>query len=634
MKLGGVMAFLMAASIAHGAESSIDYSQVERKSVEENNRWKVEDIYQTEAEWEKEKKTAVEMMKKIEPMKKEWTSNPKKMLEMLNYSDEISMKLSKLYSYTSLLYDTEMDNSKYQSMQGDIYGIYVEFDSMLSFMSPDIIKLGEKKIKEYLKKEPKLKDYEKSFDVVLRLKDHILSEDKEELLSLTGMFTDAPEKAAGVLNDVEIPAVTVTLSTGEKLELNYMNYVNKRDTKVKEDRDLIMKSFWENHAKFKNTHAILMDANAKQHYFNAKIRNYKDSLEAALYPKKIDTAVYRNLIKTVKANLKPLHRYLKLKEKMLKLDKIKYEDIYASSVPGVEKKYSIEEAKNIVLKSMEPMGEEYTSVLKNGFEKRWMDIYPNKGKRSGAYSNGSVYDTHPYVLMNYNGTYNSVSTLAHEFGHALHSYFSNKNNPYPKADYPIFLAEIASTFNETMLVDYIIKNENDNMFKLYLLDQRLENLRATIYRQTLFAEFELEMHEKVEKGETLTADWLSSEYLRLTREYYGAESGVMDVDSYIENEWSIIPHFYYNFYVYQYTTGIMSAIALAESVEKNEPGARDRYMTFLKSGGSDYPLEILKRAGVDLTTEKPIVDALNYFDATVSEMEKIYDVLKKEGKME
>ncbi len=634
MKLGGVMAFLMAASIAHGAESSIDYSQVERKSVEEKNRWKVEDIYQTEAEWEKEKKIAVEMMKKIDLMKKEWTSNPKKMLEMLNYSDEISMKLSKLYSYTSLLYDTEMDNSKYQSMQGDIYGIYVEFDSMLSFMSPDIIKLGEKKIKEYLKKEPKLKDYEKSFDVVLRLKDHILSEDKEELLSLTGMFTDAPEKAAGVLNDVEIPPVTVTLSTGEKLELNYMNYVNKRDTKVKEDRALIMKSFWENHAKFKNTHAILMDANAKQHYFNAKIRNYKDSLEAALYPKKIDTAVYRNLIKTVKANLKPLHRYLKLKEKMLKLDKIKYEDIYASSVPGVEKKYSIEEAKKIVLKSMEPMGEEYTSVLKDGFEKRWMDIYPNKGKRSGAYSNGSVYDTHPYVLMNYNGTYNAVSTLAHEFGHALHSHFSNKNNPYPKADYPIFLAEIASTFNETMLVDYIIKNENDNMFKLYLLDQRLENLRATIYRQTLFAEFELAMHEKVEKGETLTADWLSSEYLRLTKEYYGAESGVMDVDSYIENEWSIIPHFYYNFYVYQYTTGIMSAIALAESVEKNETGAKERYMTFLKSGGSDYPLEILKRAGVDLTTEKPIVDALNYFDATVSEMEKIYDILKKEGKME
>lgn len=633
MRLKGVAIFIMSASIMYGAENSVDYSKIERKDVVETNTWKVSDIYATEADWENDKKEAVVMMEKIKDMRKEWTKSAKNMLVMLNYIDEISIKMSKLYSYTSLMYDSDISNTKYQAMQGEIYAVYVQFDSMLSFISPDLIKLGDKKIVEYLKKELKLKDYEKTFDVVLRLKNHILSEDKEEIVSLTGMFGDAPSSAAEMLNNVEIPAVNIKLSNGEDLELNYINYVNRRDAKNSDDRRAIMKSFWENHMKFKNTQAILMDSNIKQHYFNAKIRSYGSCLEAALYPKKIDTTVYTNLIKTVKSNLSPLHRYIKLKEKMLKLDKIKYGDIYASAVPDVEKKYTIDEAKKLVLDAMAPLGSDYTSVLQKGFNERWMDIYPNKGKRSGAYSNGSIYGVHPYVLMNYNGTYNSVSTLAHEFGHALHSYYSNTNNPYPKADYPIFLAEIASTFNETMLIDYVIKNEEDDMFKLYLLDQRLENLRATIYRQTIFAEFELAMHEKVEKGETLTSDWLNEEYLKLTKEYYGHDLGVMDVDNYIENEWSAIPHFYYNFYVYQYTTGIVAAIALAEKVEGKEDGAKERYMTFLKSGDSDYPLETLKKAGVDLTSDKPIKEALDYFDRTVTEMNTIYDKLEKEGKI-
>ena len=633
MKKETIAAFALASTMAFSAESGIDYSAILRKDVKEENTWNVKDIYKSEDEWKKEKKEVEKLIGKIEEKKKEWTATPEKMYAFLKFMDEISMKMSKLYSYTSLMYDTDMENAKYQSMQGEIYSVYVNLDSMTSFMNPDIIKLGEKKIAEYIKKEPKLKDYDKMFDVVLLVKEHVLSEDKEEIVSLTGMFSDGPEKAAEFLNNLEIPAVDITLKSGEKLALNYTNYVNRRDAKEREDRVKIMREYWLNHAKFKNTHAALMEANVKQHYFNAKVRKYSSSLDAALYPKKIDKKVYTNLIESVKKNLSPLHRYIKLKEKMLKLDKIKYDDIYASAVPGIDKKYSIEEAEKMVTASIAPLGKEYTTVLEEGFKNRWMDMYPNKGKRSGAYSNGSVYGVHPYVLMNYNGNYNAVSTLAHEFGHAMHSYLSNKYNPYPKADYPIFLAEIASTFNETMLIDYIIKNEKDDMFKLYLLDQRLENLRATIYRQTLFAEFELAMHEKAEKGESLTSEWLSELYLKLTREYYGADKGVMEVDSYIENEWSVIPHFYYNFYVYQYSTGIISAIALAEKVEKNEPKAAERYLTFLKSGGSEYPLETLKKAGVDLTTEEPIALALQYFDETVTDMEKIYDKLAKKGKM-
>jgi oligoendopeptidase F len=633
MKKETIAAFAIASTMVFSAEVDIDYSAILRKDVKEEYTWNVSDIYKSEEDWKKEKTEVEKLIAQIDEKKKGWTTSPEKMYLFLKFMENISIKMSKLYSYTSLMYDTDMENPKYQAMQGEIYSIYVNLDSVTSFINPDIIKLGDKKIGEYIKKEPKLKDYDKMFDVILLVKEHILSEDKEEIISLTGMFSDGVEKAAEFLNNLEIPAVEITLKSGEKVSLNYTNYVNKRDSKEREDRVKIMREYWENHAKFKNTHAALMDANVKQHYFNAKVRNYNSCLKAALYPKKIDTKVYTNLIKTVKNNLSPLHRYIKLKERMLKLDKIKYDDIYASAVPGVEKKYSMKEAEELVINSIMPLGKEYIDVLSEGFKSRWMDMYPNKGKRSGAYSNGSVYGVHPYILMNFNGNYNAVSTLAHEFGHAMHSYFSNKYNPYSKANYPIFLAEIASTFNETMLINYIIKNETDDMFKLYLLDQRLENLRATIYRQTLFAEFELAMHEKVEKGETLTSDWLSEEYLKLTREYYGADKGIMEVDSYIENEWSVIPHFYYNFYVYQYTTGIVSAIALVEKVEKKEPMASDKYLTFLKSGGSEYPLDTLKKAGVDLTTEEPIVLALKYFDDTVSEMEKIYNILEKNGKM-
>lgn len=629
MRKETIAVFALASTIAFSAGEDIDYSAILRKDVKEEHTWNISDIYKSEDEWKKEKTEVEKSISKINEKKKEWTSSPEKMYLFLKFMDEISIKMSKLYSYTSLMYDTDMENPKYQAMQGEIYSVYVNLDSMTSFINPDIINLGDKKIREYMKKEPKLKDYDKMFDVILRLKKHILSEDKEEIISLTGMFSDGVEKAAEFLNNLEIPPVEITLKSGEKLSLNYTNYVNKRDSKEREDRIKIMREYWANHAKFKNTHAALMDSNIKQHYFNAKVRNYNSCLEAALYPKKIDTKVYTNLITTVKKNLSPLHRYIKLKEKMLKLDKISYDDIYASAVPEVDKKYSISEAQNIITNSLEPLGKEYTSVLQEGFNSRWMDIYPNKGKRSGAYSNGSVYGVHPYVLMNYNGNYNSVSTLTHEFGHAMHSYFSNKYNPYSKANYPIFLAEIASTFNETMLIDYIIKNEKDDMFKLYLLDQRLENLRATIYRQTLFAEFELAMHEKAEKQESLTSEWLSELYLKLTREYYGADKGIMEVGNYIENEWSVIPHFYYNFYVYQYTTGIVSAIALAEKVEKDGSMAAEKYLEFLKSGGSDYPLETLKKAGVDLTTEEPVILALKYFDDTVAEMEKIYNRVAK-----
>ncbi len=516
-----------------------------------------------------------------------------------------------------------MEDSNSQSLKGQAENLLVQFGTKTSFIQSDILKLSEEKIKEYFALEKQLEDYDIFIKKILDKKDYILSSQMEELFSLTNLFSDSTRNASAMLSNLELPIPTVTLSTGKEIKLTTANFNLYRGGKVKEDRELVMKEFFENRYKFRNTFATLLDGGIKTHLFNAKARGYKDCLEAALKPNNIDREVYLNLIKTVKENLKPLHDYLKIKKDFLSLDNMRYSDLYASSITSVNKEYSIEEGINLVINSMEILGKEYTDALKEGFENNWMDIYPNKGKRSGAYSNGACYDKHPFVLMNFDGRYSNVSTLTHEFGHALHSYFSNKNNHSSKARYPIFLAEIASTFNENLLIDFILKKEDDKEFKKYILDQHIEGLRGTLYRQTLFAEFELLIHQEVEAGRSLTADFLDETYLKLTREYYGHNNGVMEVPEYIKSEWSYIPHFYMNFYVYQYSTGVIASMALVELVQNEGEKARDKYMTFLKSGGNDYPLNILNRAGVDLRQVEVIKKGLDKFASIVEELKNL-----------
>lgn len=606
-----------------------DYSNLERDKVPGEFKWMAEDVYTGKDEFEKDKSLLLEQIEKIDELAKDWTSSPGKMFELLNHLDELEKKEYRLYVYSSLLVDTDMGNSKFQSMKGEMQTIDVDLHSKLTFINPGILKLGKKKIDEYLEKDPRLDVYRIEFDKVLRRKKHILPPDKEGIVAQTGLFTGAPGKAAGMLNDLDIPSPRLTLSNGKKIRLNTAAYSRHRNSKNPLDRRKVMRTFWKHRAGFKNTHAVLLDAAIKKHVFSARVHHYKSCLDAALFPENIHPDVYHTLIQTVKENLEPLHRYLKLKTRLLKLKKMNYDDIYASSSPEVEKLYTIEEAKGLLLESMKPLGKDYIDVLQKGLNSGWMDIYPNKGKRSGAYSNGSLYDLHPYVLMNYNGKFSNVSTLTHEFGHALHSWFSNLTQPYPLSHYPIFLAEIASTFNENLLVDYLVKTETDNHLKLYILDQHLEGIRGTLYRQTLFADFELAMHNEVEKGKTLTHDWLSEKYLQLTRLFYGHKDGVVTVDKYIENEWLGIPHFYYNFYVYQYSTGIVASTALARMVLEGGKDEQTRYLNFIKSGSSKYPLDTLKDAGVDLTTPRPIETAISRFDETVAKMEKIADSIEQ-----
>jgi oligoendopeptidase F len=606
-----------------------DFSHLDRDRVPGEFTWRVEDIYPDSEAWQKDKARLLEMIEEIDRLAGKWTESAGDMYRMMSYLTELSKLEDKTYYYPRLLSDTDMENSNWQGMKGEIHTVSVNLRSKMAFMDPDIIKLGREKIQEYITAEPRLKIYEMDFDSVLRKARHILTADKEDIMAQTDHFSGATSRASGVLNDVEIPAPRITLSSGERIKLNTAGYVRHRETKNRKDRVKVMRTFWKNHKRFRTTHAILLDGAVKNHWFNARVRHYGTCLEAALDADKIDPKVYHTLIETVKANLTPLHRYLKLKARMLNLEKLSYDDIYASSVPGVDKSFTIEEAGEIIMAALKPLGDEYTDILAKGLSDRWMDIYPNNAKRSGAYSNGGLYDIHPYVLMNYNGTFSHVATLAHEFGHALHSWFSNKTQPYPMSHYPIFLAEIASTFNETLLVHHMLKTESDDLLKLYILDRYLDEFRGTLFRQTLFAEFELALHQRVENGQTLTADWLDRRYLELTRHYYGHKQDIIEVNKYIENEWSNISHFYYDFYVYQYSTGIAAATALAEIVLNGGPTERQQYLDFLKSGGSRYPLDTLKDAGVDLTTPEPIQVAIDKFDAVAGEMETILERIEQ-----
>ncbi len=602
---------------------TVDYAAIHRSDVSLENTWKTEDIYTNLDSWNEEKSDSEKMLKESEKLRIGWTDNSKKMLTLFKTYDEIRMKLSRLYIYSSLNSDSDMNDPKYTAMQGEIQHLFVELNSSGSFMKPDLLNLGKEKLDEFIKQEPELKDYEIKFDTLFRLQKHVLSEEAENILSMTGMFADGANKAAEIFNDMELPPEKLTLSDGTEVELNSINYTRHRYSSVCEDRRNVMSTFWNNHAKFRNTLAALLDSAIKYDFFNMKSRSYNSCLEAELSPRKIDSNVYSNLIKTVRNNLDPLHKFLKIKRNLLKIEKLTYSDLYASSIPEIEKEYSIEKAKNMVIEAMGILGTDYTDILKLGFENRWMDIYPNKGKRTGAYSNGAAWGIHPYVMMNFDNTFHSVMTLAHEFGHALHSWFSSRNNPYPKTKYPIFLAEIASTFNEMILINNVIKHEEDPKLKLYLLDQELESFRTTLIRQTLFAEFELAMHNHVEHGKTLTPDWLDNTYLELTRFYYGHDKDIVHVDDYIKNEWSLIPHFYYNFYVYQYATGLSAASSLAIKVLNGGDKEKNLYFDFLKSGGQDYPLNILRKASVDLESPEPILDAMKLMDSLTVQMEKL-----------
>lgn len=604
-----------------------DYSTTNRKDIPVEYTWKIEDIYSTPDAWQKDKEQYMQMIDRIDEMAVNWTASPQKTLAMMQFRDELFKKSYCLFSYASHQNNVDLGNPTFQAMKGEIQSAAVKAGTKLAFINADILKLGKETFEEYMKAEPGLKPYTFEFDDVFRKAKHILSPDQQAIVSMTGIFAGTAGAASGILNNVELPTPEITFSDGNKVILNYANYAKYRESKNRADRELVLKSFWGNHDKFANTFAVLLDGGMKQHLFNARVHKYRDCLEAALANDNIDPAVFHNLIKYTRENLAPFHRYWVLKKELLGLDKLKYADVYASAVESVDKKYTYDEAKAVILKAFQPLGKEYTDMVRQAFENRWIDVYSNKGKQQGAYS-GGVYGVHPYIKMNYDGSYYNVSTLAHELGHAMHTYFASKTQPFATSGYPPFLAEIASTFNENLLMQYLLKYEKDDLFKLFILDNFIQQIKGSLYRQVQLAEFELAMHQEVEADRTLTPQWLNKKHLELTRFYYGHDKGVMEVEDYIQGEWAGVPHFYLNYYVYTYSTGMIASMALSDMVLNGKQPEREKYLSYLKAGGSAYPLDTLKLAGVDMTTPVPYQAAFKRIGELVSEMEKITARLK------
>jgi oligoendopeptidase F len=606
------------------------YSQKNREDIPEQYKWNLSDIFKSEVEWRTAKDQLATKLDEVEKFKGTLTKSASNLLACLEFNSEVSKEATRLIIYASMNSDLDTRDMKYSGMKQELQQIFSDFGAKAAFIEPEILLADWSVIDGFLKQNPKLAVYRVSLENMFRTKEHTLSEPEERIMALSGMISDDSYAVFNTFSNAEMPSAEATLSNGEKVSIGSSEYELYRASANRSDREIVFNAYWNNYAKFRATYGEMLYGNVKKDMFQAKARHYDSSLESALYPGNIPVSVYHSLVDNVNKNLPAFHRYLNIKKRMMGVDTLKYLDLYAPVVKNIDMKYTYPEATKLVLEALKPLGTEYVSTVKKAIDNRWIDVYPTKGKQSGAYSNGSDYDGHPYILLNHNDLYEDVSTLAHELGHTMQSYFSNKTQPYPLADYEIFVAEVASTFNEVLLFNYMInKVENDDM-KLSLLMDWLDRFKGTLFRQTQFAEFELKIHETAEQGKPLTGDDFSQIYSDILKAYYGHDKGVCYVDDYMDMEWAFIPHFYYNFYVYQYSTSFTASISLAEKVMNGEPGALEKYMTFLSSGGSDYPIELLKNAGVDMTSSDPFDKTIDAMNKVMDEIEKILD--KKSGK--
>jgi oligoendopeptidase F len=597
--------------------------QRERSSVPDRYKWDLSQIYPSDQAWRTAKDKLAGEISAIRPFKGTLGSSPQKLADALELVSRLSKEFSRLYVYASMTSDQDTRVSQYQGMQQEMAQLGATLGAEGSFIEPEILKIDPAKIESAISSEPRLKVYTFYLHDILRRRAHTLSDSEEKILANSSIVASGASDTFGILSDADFPYPTVTLSDGKSVKLDSSGFNLYRQLPNRADREKVMSSFFGALGAFRGTFGSTLNGQVQSDVFYAKSRNYSNALERSLDAANIPTSVYMRLIDGVNRGLPTFHRYLNLRKRMMGLSELHYYDLYAPLVASVDLSYTAEEAEKHVMAALKPLGPEYAAAANRAFNERWIDLYPNPGKRSGAYSNGGAYDVHPYMLLNYNGKYNDVSTIAHELGHTMQSYLSNKTQPYPLADYPIFVAEVASTFNEALLIDYMLKTITDDKTKLSLLGNYLEGIKGTVFRQTQFAEFELRAHEMAEKGEPLTGDALAKLYAEITKKYYGHDKSVCIVDDYIQHEWSFIPHFYRNFYVYQYATSFTASAALSEKVLAGDPNATKRYLTFLSAGGSKYPIDLLKDAGVDMTTDEPLNLTLQKMNRVMDEMEKI-----------
>lgn len=592
-----------------------------REDIPQEFRWKREDMYAGVDKWEQDFKAVKARLPELESFRGQLGASSANLLKCLELRDQLSQMVEKLFVYAKMGKDEDTTNGEYQALTDRAMSLSVETDAVLSFVVPEILTISTDKLHSFVEGEKRLEPYKFFLQELLRQKEHILSASEEQLLAQAGEIAQGASNIFGMLNNADIKFPQITDEEGKKVELTkgrYSQFMESQDRKV---RKQAFDALYSTYGGLKHTLAASLNANVKTDIFFSRVRKYNSALEGALDGDNIQVEVYDNLIKAVRDNLPSMYDYVKLRRKALQVEQLHMYDLYAHMVPDVKMQVEYKDAKTRVKKALAPLGREYLDKLGEGLESGWIDVWENEGKAGGAYSWG-CYGTHPYVLLNYQGTLNDVFTLAHEMGHALHTAYSNENQPYINAQYTIFLAEVASTVNEALVMDYVLKNTSDKREKIYLLNHYLEQFRGTVYRQTMFAEFEKIIHDRVEQGEALTPQQLNEVYHQLNVDYYGPD---ILVDEAIDLEWSRIPHFYTAFYVYKYATGFSAAIALSRQILREGPPAVERYLQFLKSGGSDHPLNLLKKAGVDMSTPEPVVTALGVFRDLVAQMEKLLD---------
>lgn len=579
--------------------------------------WDLEVLYPDVAAWEKDFERIRPLGEAFAAYRGTLTEGAEKLAGAIAALDDFERLGEKVYVYAHLRSDEDTSNSRNRSRVDRVEGLFAELAEISAWFEPEVMAIDPAKMEAFLQ-TPELALYERSVRELLREREHTLSEPEERVIGLYSEVLGSSDKTFELLNDADMQFGSIRGADGKMVKITHGSY---RRLLEESDREVRRKAFGKMfgaYHKLRNTFAATLDGTVKRHVVSARMRKYPSALGAALFSDNVPEAVYRNLISTVHDNLGALHKYVGVRREALKLDRIDMYDLYNPLLPECRSDYSWDKAVETVKAALKPLGAEYAAVLNRAFEERWVDVPERKGKRSGAYSSG-CYDSYPYLLLNFNGTLNDVFTLAHELGHSLHSFYSNANQHYHYADYSIFVAEVASTTNEILLFEHLLATTEDKALRAYLLCHLADEIRGTIYRQTMFAEFELKMHECVESRMPLTADWLDEEYYKLNAKYYGPE---IAADKLISCEWARIPHFYYNFYVYKYATGMSAAIRLADNIRKGGDSAREAYFGFLKAGGSKDVLDIMRDAGVDLSTPEPVKAALEYFGNTVDRLEQ------------
>ena len=584
--------------------------------------WRLEDIFPSDEAFWQEKRRVDGALPALGRFAGQLGASAAAMAEALEAIFAESKALARLHAYASMKSDGDLRVAPYQGMRQEVEIAHTEMSRRTSYVRPEILALKDGVVEAFLADQPRLAPFAPFLKNLIRQKAHVLSPAEEKLLSEAGLVLGGPSQIFGVLHNAEMPRATVDLDGGASVTLTPAVFSLVRTSGIRADREAASRAYFGGYRAFEGTYGSNLFECLKTHVFRARVRRYDSCLGAALDGDNVPVRVYTNLIEQIRRNLPSLHRYFRLRARALGLETLTYFDLHCPLGTGPKRDYGVEAGKRLVLAAMEPLGSGYTGVMRESFERRWIDWHPAPGKRSGAYATGAAYDVHPYILLNFNGDFDSVSTLAHEAGHAMHSYFSNRTQPYPCADYSIFVAEVASTFNEALLIERLFASAGDREEKIFLLGHWLDGIRATLFRQTFFAEFELEIHRRAERGEALTGEALSRLYLELLRVYQGHDAGQCVVEDPFAIEWACVPHFYYDFYVYQYATGIVAANSLAHDVLTGSADAQERYARFLASGGSDYPLEILRRAGVDLESPAP-------YDATFMAMDRKLDALEE-----